>query len=107
MNYQQKLNQEIDSIKRYYNLEPTIEHEGEDISISYRVGLSEAAEVTLRLVYAGDDDSEGQKVYDLDIQVGNDDSVGPIYMNAALQLCIEDFYTRGLHKQFGRIVGDR
>lgn len=106
---------EAEQIKQFYSAHlstPEIQdNEGNadnmprEITLTYRVGLSEAAEVIIDLNEAGEDD-DGRLSFDMSINVGNDDSVGPVYMHAALGLVLESFYEQGLHTRWGRIIGD-
>lgn len=76
-----------------------------DITIEFRVGGSEGADVTIDLLDTGNDE-DGVTQYDADIHVGNDDSVGPKFMLCALAACLERFYALGLDKKFGTITGE-
>lgn len=50
-------------------------------------------------------DSE-EKCFDLGIEVGNNDNVGPKDMLAQTMVCMKQFYDMGLNTRFGQVVGD-
>ena len=76
-----------------------------DITIEFRVGNSEGADVTIDLLDTGNEE-DGVIQFDADIHVGNDDSTGPIFMCAALAACTQRFYDLGLNTRFGTVTGD-
>jgi hypothetical protein len=76
-----------------------------DISVIFRVGGSEGADVMIDLLDTGNED-EGVIQYDADIHIGNDDSTGPLFMLCALAACLERFYALGLDKKFGNVTGN-
>jgi hypothetical protein len=76
-----------------------------DITIEFRVGNSEGADITIDLIDTGNEE-DGVTQYDADIHVGNDDSTNPVFMCAALAACVQRFYDLGLHTRFGTVTGD-
>lgn len=59
--------------------------------------------VVFTLLDIGDAD---EKCFDLDINIGNNDNVGPKEMLAQTMSCMQQFYDMGLNTRFGRVIGD-
>ena len=84
---------------------PTISEPDEqgNITIKWESTNDGHPTVVFTLVDTGDDE---ERSFDLDINIGNNDNVGPKDMLAQTMSCMQQFYDMGLNTRFGRVTGE-